>query len=272
MNGELRDVKKVILPIAFRVLTKWSGLHEDPPHAEISVAAPDGSKVSIGGKATPLTAQKAVLRVEFAEETSGESGKVARIESSYDVIVTVEDKARETKAELKNGITPLTLTSPGTIHQLGGKPVAISGRTAAGAQVRIGDVAIEADARGMFSHILEAPTSGKLVITSSAEKLLSRRVEIQLTQSAPDPENAVTKFSDIKPGVSVNLRANVIESRTAGGTTQALVEVENGCDAPPCLLRAVYGEPKKLAPNRVVRLIGTVAGGDPLTVKVSRFR
>lgn len=272
INGELRDVKKVILPIAFRVLTKWTGLHENPPYAEISVAAPSGSKVTIGGKVAPVEAEKAVRRVDFAQETSGESAKVTPVDSVYDVIVTVEGKARETKAELKNGITPLTLTSPARVHQLGGKPVAISGRTAASAKIKIGDIEIEADEKGLFSHQLEAPKPGKIAVIASAEKFLSRRVEIELSQNAIEPTDAVTKFSDVAPGASVNLKANVIESRTAGGTTQALVEVENGCDAPPCLLRAVYGEPRKLSPNQAIRLTGTVAGGSPLTVKVSRFR
>lgn len=271
-DGKLRDAKKVILPIAFRVLTKWTGLHENPPHAEISVAAPEGSNVLIGGEVAPLTAEKAIRRVDFARETSGESAKVTRVESVYDVIVTVDGKARETKAELKNGVTPLTLTSPGTVHQLGGKPVAISGRSASHATIKIGDVQIKADDKGLFSHLLESPEPGKILVIASSDNFLSRRVEIELSKNAPEPTDAVTKFSEVAPGVSVNLKVNVIESRTAGGTTQALVEVENGCDAPPCLLRAVYGEPKKLPPNKAVRLSGTVAPGSPLTVKVSRFR
>lgn len=272
MNGESRDVKKVILPIAFRVLTKWTGLHEDPPFAEINVLAPDGSKVLIGGKEAPIQAQKAVRRIEFSAETSGEASKVTSIDSSFDVVVTVDGKERQTKAELKNGVAPLTLTSPAPIHQLGGKPVAVSGRTAPGAKVKIGSTEVQADDKGAFSHIIESPTAGKLAVTVSTDKFLSRRVEVELSGDAPRPPSAVSKFSEIEPGAFVNLKANVIESRTAGGTTQALVEVETGCDAPPCLLRAVYGEPKKLPPNRTIALTGTVAGGNPLTVRVTRFR
>lgn len=271
INGELREVKKVILPIAFRALTNWTGLHANPPHAEISVAAPSGSTVSIGGDEVALVDQKATRRVDFATETLGESAKVTRIESDYDIIVAVDGKARKTKVELRSGVTPLTLTSPAPVHQLGGKPVAISGRTSAAAKLKIGEAEVEADDRGIFTYVLKSPEPGKLVIIASADKLLSRRVEIVLAESAPVPAGAVAKFSDVLPGASVDLRASIIESRTVGGTTQALVEVEKGCDAPPCLLRAVYGEPKKLTKNRVVRFTGTVAEGTPLAVKVSRF-
>lgn len=272
VQDELRDVKKVILPIAFRVLTKWTGLHESPPFGLITVAAPEGSSLSIDGKSVPVQGEMGEYRVEFSKETTGESPKVAQVSSKHDIVVTVDDSARETQAILQNGVTPLSLSSPSSVHQLGGKPVAVSGRTSAGATVMIGDEKVVADDKGSFSHVIESPEPGDLRVAAHSEKFLTRQVTVSLTKEASTPDGAVTKFSDLTPGVTASLRANVIESRTAGGTTQALLEVESGCEAPPCLLRAVYAEPKKLSPNRSVQLIGDVAGGSPLTVKVTRFR
>src|SRR5690606_22474906 len=107
VGDELRDVKKVILPIAFRVLTKWSGLHESPPYGLITVAAPKGSSLSIDGKTIPIKGEIAEYRVDFAEESTGESTKIQQVTSEHDIVVTVDGSARETRAILQNGITPL---------------------------------------------------------------------------------------------------------------------------------------------------------------------
>ena len=271
-RGNVRKTKKVILPIAFRVLTRWSGLHEAKPYAEITVAASSGSKVIIGAEPTALQGEQATKRVYFEAETLGEASQMTSVQRELAIEVTVNGEPRKTRAEIRSGVTPLTLTSPALVHHLKGKPVSVSGRTAPNAKVTILEAQLEANENGDFSYVLESPQAGTITVTAYKEDLLRRRVSFELSANAPDPPQAVTSYTDIKAGVSVNISGNVLESRTVDGTTRALMEIERGCSSPPCLLRVVYAEPTKLAPNRVVRITGVVSGGDPPTVRVSRFR
>lgn len=271
-SGEKKEAKTVILPVAFRVLTSWEGRHENPPYAVVTVAAPNDTKVSISGTDVPVENERAVHRIPFEKESLGESKSIESVSAEVPVEVVVDGKKRTAQAELKSGLTPLTLTSPAPVHRLGGKAITVEGITSAEAKVIVNGKPISADEHGHFRTEIENPRAGQLVILAQGKDLLTRRVTLQLEKSTKPAGDAVSRFSEIAVGSEVSLVGNVLESRISDGTTRALVEIESGCDAPPCLLRAVYGEPLKLKPNRAVKLSGRASGGSPMTVRTTSFQ
>jgi hypothetical protein len=271
-SGEKREAKTVILPVAFRVLTSWEGRHENPPYAVVTVSAPNDTKVKISGVDAPVEKEHAVRHIPFEKETLGESKSIESVSAEIPVQVMVDGKKRSAQAELKSGITPLTLTSPAPVHRLGGSTLTVEGTTSADAKVIVNGKAIAADEKGHFRTEIANPGEGELTIEARGKELLTRRVTILLVKQAKPASGAISKFSDIAVGSDVLLSGNVLESRIAEGTTRALVEVETGCETPPCLLRAVYGEPLKLKPNRPVKLSGRAAGGSPMTIRATAFQ
>src|SRR5690606_22140670 len=128
-KGEPLEAKPVLLPIAYRQKASWAGMHEASPYAEVVIEAPVGSEISIDGKPAPLEGSSATARIDLSDRTFGEATKSETLVLAIPMNVTVQGKKREAQATLKNNITPLQLTSIGPLHQLGGKPLTIRGRT-----------------------------------------------------------------------------------------------------------------------------------------------
>jgi len=270
-GGDVLRAKALVLPVAFRVQTDWDGRHEKVPFAAVTVAAPDDSTVQIAGTPFRLKDKRAVYRKTFGQAAQGEESKVLPLAFVVPIVVTVNGIKRETSASLTGAIAPLTLTSPAPLHQLNGKSVTVAGRTSPDATVMVGSTKVSAGANGTFSHTIDSPKEGELEVRAYTDRLVARRLRLKFVTQANVPTDAVRKFKDIQPGLSVTLVGNVLESRVKNGTTTALLEVQTGCENPPCLLRAVYGAPIALKPNRQVRVFGTAASGSSKTLRVTRF-
>ncbi len=270
-DGEELRARPVVVPVAFRVNANWNGRHADAPYAEIVVSAPPKSIIQIDGKQIGSESGTAKHTVSFAKEATGENEKLRSVAVDLPVTVKIDKKTRRTSAALSGVITPLSLSSPASHHQLAGKPLTINGRTSADAEVEIAGKKIQADSQGLFSLTLESVQPGPLLVRAHTPRTLTRTVQLHLVKRVKFPKKLVTRFKNIKKGALVNISGNVLESRVSNGTTVALLEVDKGCSAPPCLLRAVYGEPVALRPNRRVRILGEATGGSPLTLRVRRF-
>ncbi len=270
-DGDSLSAKPVILPIAYRQKANWKGRHEASPYAEVVIEAPEGSVVTIDGKPAPMEGTTASARIDLGARTLGEATSTEVLVLAIPMSVTTEGKARKGQATLKNSVTPLQLTSIGSIHELGGKPLTIQGRTAPSATVVVGASRLQADAEGGFSHVIEEPVPGKLIVTSFTDRFVARRVEVLLVSKAVVAEDSVSTFTALEDGVAARIEATVVESRVSNGVTTTLFEMQSGCTDGPCLVRGVFAEPRILKPNRSVRVSGRIQAGDPATIRITKF-
>ncbi len=270
-GGDSLSAKPVILPIAYRQKANWKGRHEAAPYAEVIIEAPEGSVVTIDGNPAPMDGTTARARIDLSARTLGEATSAEALVLAIPMSVTTEGKTREGQATLKNSVTPLQLTSIGSIHELGGKALTIQGRTAPSATVMVGATRLQADAKGGFSHVIEKPVPGKLIVTSFSDRFVARRVEVLLVNQAVVAEDSVSTFTALEDGVAARIEATVVESRVSDGVTMTLFEMQSGCTDGPCLVRGVYAEPRTLKPNRTVRVSGRIQASDPTTIRITKF-
>ena len=270
-EGKELSAAPLIVPVAFRMSSNWKGRHAETPHGEVLVEAPAESTIKIDGKAVMAIDGKVSYEVPVDEQTLGESSEIEKVAIDVPIEVTTGGKSRTTRASLRGAITPLTLSSVGPIHEIGKGPVTIAGRSAAGAKVSADGKNSIASEDGTFSLVLEDPKEFDGFVTAFTDELLARRVPLVLTRSAEEPEDTLRTFSAIDKAAFVHLTGTVIESRVSQGVTRTLIEVDEGCKIPPCLISASYAEPRHLTPNRSVTVFGWAQPGDPLTLEVIKF-
>jgi len=270
-DGDLLSADPLLVPVAFRMSSNWKGRQASPPFGEILVEAPVGSTIKVDGKPVTDQAGKATYRVVLDAETLGEARDPQKVAFDVPIEVTTGDKIRSTRASLRGVIAPLQLTSAAPLHELSGKTVTISGLSSPGAQVRFGSVTSIANERGEFTLQLTHPQETSGFVEAGTDDQLSRRSPLKLSRSASLPPPVITTFEKITGPSFVQLDATVLESRVAVGVTRTLLEIQKGCQNPPCLLSTTYAEPKHLLPNRTVTVSGWATPGDPVSVKVVKF-
>lgn len=270
-DGEQLSAAPLIVPVAFRMSSNWDGRHATPPFGQITVEAPAGSTIKIDGKIAQVKGGKAEYQIPIAEKTLGEAREVERVVFDIPIEVISDSKTRSTRASLRGGITPLQLTSIGPVHELGGKPISITGVSIAGATIKFGDAQTTTNDKGEFSLNIPDPREMAGFVFAQTDELLARRVALRLTNSAETPEQEVTHFAHIKTPTFARLTGNVIESRVVSGVTRTLLELQQDCPTPPCLLATTFAEARHLVPNRTVTASGWAVPGDPISMKVTKF-
>ena len=270
--GKKRSVRPLQVPIAFRLRTDWAGQHAQPPYGQVMVEAPSDSLVSMDGAAIELVAGKASQPIEFRQETLGENASRQSAKKQIQVSVDFGKHKKNATANLERDVCPLQLSSVAPIHQLGGKPVTILGRSASGARIQAGTLTTTAAPDGSFRLILPEPQPGTVQIVAQHDQMLARTAHIEMTKSAQAPTSAASGYAGLATRGNVDLAVTILESRQNGGVTRSLAEVADGCAAPPCLARLVYPEPIALKLKKELRISGDVLPGEPPTIRVTRFR
>lgn len=270
-EGKGIKVEDLQIPVAFRLSTHLNGLHESPPYGELRIEAPAGSVVRVDGVAIPLHEGRAVHRVLFDAPSLGEASQSTPLERTLKVHVAGEQSSQDAEARFETTILPLVLSSIGPAHQLAGNDVTIAGTSLPGAQLTYGEHSVQADSKGHFRLVLQRPKEQEQEVVARLPALMVRRVPLWLADDAPVAPGAVSRFADIEASGEVNLFGNVLEAHIANGTTIALVEIASGCEIKPCFARVVSAEPRKLVPNRSLRIAGWAEPGDPVTIRVRKF-
>jgi len=268
--GQSVGALDLTVPVAFRVETDLEGRHADPPFAEVVVAAPPGSQVSIDGQPLPLTDGRA-RRALVLEEATGETSKVVPIAREVPVTVVAGSSTKRTVARVQTAIVPLELTTPGDGHVLSTGALTVSGRTLPGARVRVAVQEAVADKAGEFSLVLSAPGPGTLRVRAETDALVTRTATVELLSSR-GAQAFVKDPATLALGANVEIGGRVVESRIAQGRTTALIETARGCAVPPCLLRVLHGQRVQLAPGQLVSARGQVLFLEPLTLRATELK
>lgn len=271
LSGDRDETVQVRVPVAFRLDTDLAGRAAIPPFARIVVRAPSSATVEIDGHRVPVENATATEKISFEEEARGQRASIQKVSRQVPVFVQTPNMKRNTSAELQVGITPLVLDTPAPFHVLSQGPVIVSGHTLPGAQVKAGDVSGTTDENGRFTLVIDSPKVGKLTIQAASQDLVGRYDEVELLSTPNSDTMTPSAYAGLTPGAEATVLGRVVESRLVGGVTNAIVEVE-GCAAPPCLVRLVHGESKKLSTGDQVRATGLIREGDPPVMLAAQLR
>lgn len=178
-NGHVEKAVPIILPLAFRVTTRWLTAEESIPEAEFSIEAPEGSLVRIDDELVPLQGQKAVKFFEFSEQSEGLAATVVPLDLDLPVTVEKDGRIKGSRVQMKAGICPLTLWTT----RSGSPPdelTILNGKSAPGAQLSIEGKDVRADGLGDFSYELRTPHPGGVRVTAHTKELLMRTAHFDL--------------------------------------------------------------------------------------------
>lgn len=273
LEGDRDETVQVRIPVAFRLDTDLAGRAAIPPYARIVVRVPPSARVEIGGHGVPVEDGTATERISFEEEARGQQATIRKITRQVPVLVETPNVEKNTTAELQVGITPLVLDTPAPFHVLSQGPLIVSGHTVPGAQVKAGDVSGTADEKGRFTLAIESPAAGDLTIVAVGKDMVGRYDKVELLSAPQSTTNSMTpsSYTALAPGAEAAIVGSVVESRIVGGVTNAIVEVE-GCTTPPCLVRLVHGEAKRLTTGDRVQATGLIREGEPPVMLAAQLR
>jgi hypothetical protein len=179
LDGSLTQARPVVLPVAFRMTTRWVVDDSAVPVAEIVVGAPHGSTVFVDGKLIPLNGERAVGSVPFRNESQGQSANVLPLHIDVPVLVEHGGQRKETRAVMTGGVCPLTFqVKP---EGAGRGALRVTGTSAPAARLTMGDEVFHAGKDGSFSFRFESDGRDRLQLIAKTEELLPRRAPLSIS-------------------------------------------------------------------------------------------
>jgi hypothetical protein len=276
----------VVVPIAYRIKADLASLVGPHPTVLVRVQAVAGATAQVDGKLVPLDAKgEGTYALDVSAQTSGWSDELRLVEQSipYAIVTPAvgEHPASEQKGTLpvRAGIATLHLDSPGPSAVIEGASFRIRGRTVKGGTVTANGQPVPVDADGSFNRTYDAPTVGDVPVevradgpqlaTRTATFLVKRVAHLEAEARAREKapwlgHDAIMGDQTTSVGKDAIVEGDVVEARTSGGQSIALVDDQRGCGAGnsegACLVRVVYGGDEALGPGLHVRAYGKVTG------------
>jgi hypothetical protein len=248
---------KIQVPVAYRLRADLSTLSATPPAITVRVEATPGTDVRVNDKPLTLDAKgEGAVAIDVGEATVGPSDETKRIDKTIDYTITPKGQTLQ-KGTLRAqaGIAALRIDSPSS-HSVTDKATAlVAGQTVPLADVKVNDLAVKADAQGLFSAELPSLAQGetKVHVVTSPKNLAPRIVDFAITRVAslddaakqfetesPLGFDAFTDGAASRAGAKVVLEGEVVEARPGDHQSLLLVETKRGCaHLGQCLVRVI---------------------------------
>lgn len=270
------EVLSLLVPVAYRVRADVSAMNGPRPSIVIHVDAAPGSEVTLDGKNLTLDPSGAgAYAVDESSATEGpaDESRVVAVDVGYRVTASGREAGRGTVGA-RVAVAPLHVDVPGSHAVVSRDVIVIAGRAAKGASVSVDGNAVDVNADGLFETSVTIHSLGEriLEVRTLTPVLVARTVHVavkrvaNLASEARDFERqnligydlAVTNSAD-SVGRPVVVEGDVIESRTFGHRTVALVDDRRGCARGPCLARVVIRQDVAIVPGKTVRAYGHFA-------------
>lgn len=269
------------VPVDFRVRADTATLTQAPPRVTVRVEAVPHSAVVVDGKPLALTpaaggTETGAAEIDVARQVTGMSPTLATLEREVPYVVTPPNGTPTSgQVKVRVGVTPLVVQAPGNSIVIETATFVLAGHTAKDASVSVEGRPITVDGTGAFAQMMSVSSLGETTITVRADAkdqaprlvpVKVRRVQSLAAEAAAVRTRAATayaaieKASDAERGLAVALDGSVVESRADAFTTVLLIDVKNGCSAPPCLARITSGEKLVLQAGSGVSVFGAVTG------------
>jgi protein kinase-like protein len=269
------------VPLAFRIWPELRTLQDPTPVITVMVEAVAGSAVTLQGRPVALDAQGRGREVfDVRDDVRGQRGEPALLTKQIPYTVAPKGARLETGAvEVKVGVVPLALETPGPKVVTERPTFLLAGRTAKGAGVSVGDRALPVQPDGSFVQWMSISSEGtsEVEVRALAPPLAPRAAAVTVTRVHSLADEAAKREQRGGPGYAevsgepeaaagraVAWRGEVVEAANQGQRTIAVVSVRTGCKAPPCLARAELSGPDAVARGDKVALFGAVGGFAPL--------
>jgi len=283
--GSGRDENvSLIVQIGYRIRPDLSALDSEHPMLRIAIEGAPMASMMIDGKPLTLgTDGKGVYDVDVTTECTGLADDAKSIERAipYSVVGST-GAAEQGVVNVRVAVPPLHLDSPSPHTVIEREQFLLGGRTGRGARLVAGSQALAVAADGTFSRAMLAPGIGenalklRTTVPGQAPRMATvivRRVEHLADEAKTFAANAPLPFADLAAAVNryvgqpVVLSGEIVESRSQGATSLALLDVQKGCSRPPCLARLVFAGDEPVARSDRVQVYGYVTraispGGD----------
>ncbi len=265
---------EVTVKVGFRIWPDLASLQDPVPAVRVAVEALPGSSVTVSGKPVELAADgKGSARIEVLDEVSGLSREARSLsrEIAYS-IASPGGSPASGKLDVKVGITPLVLQSPGSKMTTDQPTFMLAGHTAKGGGLLVAGRAISVTPDGAFAQLMNISTVGttKVELRATSPGLAPRITTItvrrvgSLAQELRDVE-AQTKvgYAELEgkdpAGTVVAWRSQVVSAAAQGHLTVAIVDVSTGCAKRPCRARVSIPGALALATGDKIFFFGPVA-------------
>ena len=278
-SGRDEDVKLVV-SVPYFIQADLSDIGAKPPIVRVRVAASPGATVTVDGKPLALDGTgKGAYTLDVSSETEGPSDDVRAIDKKIPYVVTSKaGKPESGVVTARIAVVPLRVDVPSATAVVDTPSFAVAGQTSPGAGVLIDDKPITAQADGSFSqpHDAAAATTTPVEIRATAQGRAPRTVHLSVKRVASlDAEakalektplltyDAIVADIPSRIGQHAMVAGEVIEARTAGHQSIALVNDVRGCKTGPCLARVIASSDSKIAKGDNVRAYGVIARAVP---------
>jgi hypothetical protein len=285
---------KIQVPVAYRLRADLSTLSATPPAITVRVEATPGTDVRVNDKPLTLDATGAgAAAIDVGESTLGPSDETKRIDKTIDYTITPKGQALQ-KGTLRAqaGIAALRIDNPSSHAVLDKASVIVAGQTAPLADVKVNDVAVKADDKGVFSAELPSLAQGenKVHVVTSPKNLAPRVVDFAITRVAslddaakafeaesPLGFDAFTDGTPARAGAKVVVEGEVVDARPGDHQSLLLVESKRGCShLGQCLVRVIAAGDTTPARGDNARIYGrylrnVTAGGKTVPEVASDF-
>lgn len=285
--GRDEDVS-LLVPVAYRVRADVSPMNGPRPAIVIRVEALPGSHVVVDGKPVELgpggTGELTIDESAAARGPADES-RVVAVDAAYTVAPPAGAPDGETgraraatpargSVSARVSVAPLRVDVPSDHAVFEDDRFVLAGRAAKGATVTIDGSPAEVSADGSFDSTVPLSALGKhtLEIRAGTSFFAPRTIELQvervasLAAQAKEFERRETigydaAMADIASAVgrAMIVEGEVIESRTVGHRTVALVDDRRGCATGPCLARVIVAADTPPARGQIIQAFGAVA-------------
>ncbi len=266
----------LVVPVHFKLHAALGGMTESPPRITIEVQASPGSSVEVDGQKVRLNEGKASVPLELGDGVTGAASEPKELVREVSYRVTPREASPlHGKLEIRLPIVPLVVSSPGAELVTDSERFMLAGKTTAGARVSVAGKAITVDADGAFSQLMSIDSEGETTILVRADgderapRLVERKIRRvaslkgeaeRLREGAIREYAAAASSAMTAPGSRVALKGKVEEARTTGHTTVLLLDVDEGCEDSPCLVRVLSPTKFSGAKGDVVEVFGSVRG------------
>jgi hypothetical protein len=276
--GSTRENRIAItVPLEYRVRGDVSSLTQAAPSLSVRVEAVPGSSVVVDGHPVPLPANgRAQHLIDVSRELTGLEPNVRKLERRIQYVITPPGRpARSGEVSIQLGIPPLSIEAPGDSIVIETPTFVLSGKTAKGGALSIGERPIPVDADGRFVQTLSVSALGETNVTlratlpDFAPRLFTFRVRRVASladegraarASATASYEAIASDIDQKRGWKVALDGSVIELGGSEHSSLFLLDVKSGCKKPPCTVKVVHGARLSLKLGDRVSVFGLVRG------------
>ncbi len=270
-----RDVELAVL-VPYLVRTSLAPLSTGEPHVDVVFDLADTVKAVVvdGEKLTGSGEKKHEVQIPAPEGDA----------RAFDKTVTYEVQPKEgapIKGSLKLSIpyAPLRLGLPGRRAFAIGGELEVSGHTANGGTITVGEQTLTVDENGIFKGKVKVATDAKeLVVRAHATKLAPRTVSVAIAHAKDAGEiaktlkdEAKTPFDKIaaKPddylGAAVDVKIVVAQTKEEDGRTVAVGDQKCGAagDAACPVVRVLLPPGATVNKDDVIEVLGVVARGVP---------